>query len=275
MAGANDGKVTVEVKVVVEGGTGAVKVAPARALPLLLPNHQVLNPAPATAGTPVTQSGEVNYINANGTADSPLVVWAKVYSGTQTASTVSATPDCGALCLSNPGTTWSFLVSTLNGLLTPTCDPSSQCGPANNTLVVWYDFSNVEGIPFPYEMDIVPIHAYCPGASGCGSGSGSGCSGMLGKRDVQATLVAAFSGALASLGSVTLKWTGAGWLGKGPGGIVLAFLGSETEVNLIAGGEHAAFSVSGRPTSFHPFHWSADGQAHGRLHGHFSVHVME
>jgi hypothetical protein len=277
---AEPNKVTVRVEVVVEGAGAAPVVTVQKERP---PFRAIDSPQPSPADTPVTQVGGVNYIAASGGSQVianhfPRRVWALAYSNPNEDPLDHPFPDPGAVSdTPGGGGAWSF--SAAKGNLVPgaACDPVSG-GPNNSTLIVWFDYGSASSPDYAVVAS-TPFHGYCP-ASGL-SGATSGVSGpgfaLLSARLRATVLHATFTGALAPLGTVTLRWNGAAWVGVSThcGGAALSFLGLETACHLVSAGPGTAFVVAGPPGSFHPFHWSAAGTAVGAVAGRFQVTITE
>lgn len=109
-----------------------------------------------------------------------------------------------------------------------------------------------------------------------GSGEG-GALFSLPSNPRATTLNATFTGKLAPLGSVALRWNGAAWVGSSSSGprSDFAFLNQGETFQLVCAGPGTAFVVSGRPTALSPFCWTAQGEAAGPLSGEFAVTIME
>jgi hypothetical protein len=288
MTKPNESRVTVRVEVVVEGAGEAPRVttiavpSPGQSVRPRLP-LEIHRPVPSSLGvpanTPVFAFGGKSCIDANGTAwtvfgSFPGKVWAKVYPDPNLNPNQSgfAVPPGDAVCDTPLGDgSWSFTQAKGNPVPGAVCDGISG-GPNNCTLVVWYDF----GSGIPCSIESTPFHGYCPGGSGA-SGSVSGMSGAGLGAHLPATLHATFTGALAALGTVSLAWNGATWLGLSgaSGGALLAFLGNGSTYTMLSAGPGALFAVSGTPCSLAPFTWSAFGKALGSSSGAFDVTITE
>jgi hypothetical protein len=288
MTNPGQNKVSVRVEVIVEGGQDTPVVSAYAEGPCGTTDFgfdrphgwhhglQIITPQP-TGNTPVRQIGGVNCIESGG--GSPVVsghfasaVLAKAYPSPSVDPLSHSTPDVGAVSTSVSGGAWSFTFAGGNPVPGAACDATSG-GPANSTIIVWYDFG---GSPRLYVTESTPFHGYCPGGSG-GSGPASGPSHSAHRRVRSGTLYATFTGALAGLGTVTLHWNGAAWVGtaaRGEGSAV-SFLGTDPGFHLLAFGPGVAFALSGPPASYHPFTWSATGTAQGAQAGPFEATVTE
>jgi hypothetical protein len=268
-------KVTVRVEVVVEGYGEEPHVTtvtepfgrtPRRRFKVM----EILNPGGGSLVPVFPYNGQM-CIEADGeclTSSSgsfPGRVRAMVFPGPNPSGLPSSPPPGAASDVPTLDGKWSFKQSKGNPVPGATCGGSGSGN--NNTLVVWYDF----GSGIPYSSESTPFVGYC--VSGGPSGSGSG----IGVPPPPGTLHAGFSGALASLGTVALAWSGVGWLGaaSGCGGSLLMFFGDGTSYTLVATGPGVLFSVTNSPNSASPFSWSASGSALGSCAGAFDVVITE
>ncbi len=276
MAEPSTNKVTVRVEVVVEGAGGAPEVT-VRELKKGRRKRffeAILSPQPFPSRTPVTQSGGVNFIAANGNSpvangELPQQVCVLAFPDPNEDPLDYPFPPPGAVCgAPRSDGSWSF--SRVPGAA---CDNSSY--PRNNsTLIVWFgygsppDWAIAQGTPF---------YGVCPASGLSGATSGVHGPAPLADRLRATALHATFTGALAPLGTVALRWNGAAWVGVSThcGGAALSFLGLETACHLVSAGPGTAFVVAGAPGSFHPFHWSAHGTAVGAVSGPFHVTLTE
>lgn len=275
MAEPSANKVTVRVEVVVEGGAAQVVTAGK------LPQRRLLtisSPQPSPADTPVTKSGSGNTIAANGgsqviSSHFPRLVWALAYPNPNEGPFDHPIPGPGAVSdVPGGGGAWSF-----GAVPGAACDPVSG-GPNNSTLIVWFDYGTSTDPDYAV-VSSTPFHGYCPGSgpSGATSGVGGGGFAVQAARLRATVLHATFHGALAQLGTVSLRWNGAAWVGVSTqcGGAALSFLGQETGCHLVSAGPGTAFAVAGPAGSAHPFHWSAHGTAVGAVAGPFHVTLTE
>jgi hypothetical protein len=259
---ANPDDVTVRVEVVVSGAR-RTRTIRHRMVP-----YKINNPLPGPHPTSVRQSGGINYISADGEKLSPSggiaarVVWAKVYPRTDLILTEDAykRPDVDSLSVTpaNDGS-WFFNASNGKELPGAVCTMDPCASGANNTLVVWYDFSDED----EYIQESVLFLAFCPGVaagSGCGSGFGVGSVLVFG-QSLSTTLYATFTGALATLGTVPLSWDGSVWKGAFKPG----------------GGGQLTFAVGPNGFALHSlgFGRSGIGMALGHCTGPFGVTVLE
>jgi hypothetical protein len=281
MTTSDGGKVIVRVEVLIEGlGTPGKVTTSETVYPMALepPRHSFTERAsirrtaidPLSANVPVACviNGQ-SCMEASGT--SLLVsgafaqtVKAMAYS-TPDFPPPANPPDNAATDLPAGNPNWSFTCAKGNAVPGGKFTPDLN-GPVNSTLVVWYFYSG-SGSP---ESESCNFHGY---QADPGSVSGSGITPRGAER---ACLHATFTGALSSLGTVTLTWNGVSWAGiSGLGGAVLSFVGHSGAFQLLSVGPRTAFIVAEHPRSFRPFAWTAAGVAHGALAGPFSVTILE
>jgi hypothetical protein len=280
MTTPSGGKVIVRVEVVVEGVSAAAKATTSEAvLPIAVePPRQSLTDSglmkpqlipPFPANVPVFIISGQNCIEASGT--SPLkggayaqVVKAIAYPMPDV--TPPSTPPAGAVVDTPAGNqNWSFTRAKNNPVPGATYDNILN-GPNNSSLAVWYFYG---GSTSP-QSDSCSFHGYI-------GGSGSACESAIARGAAgPAVLHAAFTGALASLGTVTLSWNGVSWAGLSTGGdAVLSFLGHSGAFQLMSAGPRTAFIVAAHPIAHQPFSWTAVGMAQGQLAGPFVVTIVE
>ena len=280
MAEPSTNKVTVRVEVVVEGAAGAPAVTVQKGTQgkRKPPFRAIVSPQPyPPSKTPVTQSGGVNYVGANGgsqviNGQFPRRVCALAFPSPSEDPFDYPSPPPGAVCVT-PGADGSWSFGAVPGAA---CDNNPY--PTNNsTLIVWFDYGT-PGDPDYAVVTSTPFYGVCPVSGPSGGTSGAGGPGRSLLSQLHATVLhATFTGALAPLGTVALRWNGAAWVGVSThcGGAALSFLGLETACHLASAGPGTAFVVAAPPGSFRPFHWSAAGAAVGAVAGHFHVTVTE
>lgn len=291
MSNSGQDKVTVHVKVVVEGGRAAsvetqsqdgLKLQTQGGLKLLQMGISYPAPCP-TDTTIVSQSGGVNYIEAWGDAPSvngklPWQVWALAYNSTGVSTLQHPKPDVGAVNTTPDPSTghWSFLQVDNNPVPGAACDgtPCSSGGSNNSTFLVWYDYGSPSSPN--YSVGSTIFHGYCPGSGGAAFAF-KPATLVVGSHHLAITLHATFTGALAQLGTVALIWNGVSWVGESAagGGLVLSLLHHDGAFQLMSAGPGTAFIVAGKPKLCPRFSWTADGMARGALAGHFTVTIVE
>lgn len=272
MAEPSANKMTVRVEVTVEGGAGGAQVETFRKQ-FLQRSLNIDYPLPSPNDTPVTQVGGVNYIPARGGcqvlgSSFAQRVCALAYPNPDEDPADHLSIDPAAVC-TTPGGGGGWSLSAVPGAA---CDPVAG-GPNNSTLIVWFDYGTLTS---PEVIAATPFHGYCPGSGPSGGTSGAGSAGPA-ARPCAAVLHATFHGALAPLGTVSLRWNGAAWVGASPhcGGAALSFLAEEAAWHLVSSGPGTAFAVTGAPGPLDPFHWSAHGTAVGAVAGRFHVTLTE
>jgi len=283
MSHSGQDRVTVRVEVVVEGGrTSSIQTQSGEERLLPFGNITFPQPCPPSDTPIVRQSSGVNYIEAWG--DSPTIsgklprkVWALAYSVTGVSTSMHPAPETGAVSTTPTANGhWSFLQADNNPVPGAACEgtPCSSVGRNNSTLLVWWDYGTPSS-PNYAVVESTGFHGYCPGSSGAGMATAGAVA--VGSFHLPTTLHAAFTGALAKLGTVALTWNGVSWVGESSagGGCVLSLLGHGSAFQLLAAGPGTAFIVAGLPKSCQRFHWSAEGAAWGTLAGPFAVTVLE
>lgn len=274
MAQPNENRVTVHVTVVVEGGQAGVVM---EAAPKIVPPRQLFRAIDyplSGQDTPVTACSGMYCTPAHGTAplssgtsQYPYTAWALAYPSTSVIPTQHPQPDPGAV---------STLVNRSTGAWNFSQVPGAKCeakpaGIDNSTLMVWYDYNPPSsGPPHFANTDLITFPGKCPA-------SGGGVPLLAYAIHPSETLYATFTGKLASLGTVTLKWNGAGWVGHSSGerAAVFSFLDYAGTFQLLGTGPGTAFVVAGRPRAARPFSWTAHGEAFGPLAGVFEVTIVE
>jgi hypothetical protein len=184
MAQPGDGSVTVRVEVTVTGRQVEVK-RPGKIIP-----RKIVLPQPTDTKVRQTAAGSGNICARGtnpGTGTDLRVVWAKVYQAVfdlDYAYTNYWRPDAGALSVApdDDDGSWRFELSTGNELPGAACDNNAGGAP-NNTLVVWYDFRDLDD----YVIELVNFHGLCSTGTDCdpgGSGTGLAPSLPLGMQSV-------------------------------------------------------------------------------------------
>jgi len=282
MTTPESGKVIVRVEVVIEGlGIPAKVTTSETAQPMAVePPRQPLTERdsikplaidPLSANVPVAcVIGGQNCMEASGTSLLLGGTYAQVVKAMAYPTPnypVPATPPAGAATDTPAGNqNWSFTCAKGNAVPGGKFDNILN-GPVNSTLVVWYFFSGSGSTEPP---DSCNFHGYQGG-----SGSASELAIARGACG-PAVLHATFTGALSSLGTVTLTWNGVSWAGLSSGGdAVLSFLGHCGAFQLMSAGPGTAFIVASHPLAHQPFSWTAVGMAHGALAGPFGVTIVE
>lgn len=263
-----ENKVTVRVEVVIEGAGESARVTTTGQRSRedrtagYKQQYKIDYPLP-NANASVTVVGGKNCISAGGS--SPVMgssyahtVWAIAYP--TAGAGVPDQPPAGAVSDAPGGDgSWSFNVAKGNAV--PGAATNGGMGVNNSTLAVWYEFNGA----YP-QVSSLSFHGYLPGLE----------NGLASHAPRIEVLHASFRDSLEKLGAISLRWNGAGWVGRSEdGGCILSLQSQGSVYQLMAIGPATSFIVAGSPKKLQPFYWSDEGRAVGPLSGSFAFLITE